>query len=173
MSVEATRRWKEKLAGLVVEAKKVRPTEARLFFLVKAIRGLETTGNRSLFLASGLKTLALRTMDSLGIDEKHIDRSFIRIDPTYKLPDGKAGHVIRKKLVKKFGARKVNDLVVVRTVPVPATTKTVYQLDAERFGLLTAEEKRRWAKIVGKRKVTVGDPPKRAKAGKPRRQKKG
>ena len=174
MAVKPRESWKLKLASLVTKAKRMKSREKRVDFLAKMIRNLETTGNRSFFIAAGLKIVARQAMDSLGIDEKHVgERSFIRVASTYKLPNDDAGHEIRRKLVKKFGAKRVNELITAETVIVPATTKTIYHLDEGLLDELGPDDKRKWAKIVDKRSVAVDDPPERAKKGRPRQKRKG
>lgn len=174
MAVKPKESWKLKLASLVAEAKRMRSREERVDFLAMTIRNLETTGNRSFFIAAGLKIVARQAMDSLGIDEKHVgERSFIRVASTYKLPNNEAGQEIRRRLVKKFGAKRVNELITLETVIVPATTKTIYHLDESLFDELSLDDKRKWARTVDKRSVTVDDPPERAKKGRPRQKRKG
>lgn len=169
MAFELKVRWKKQLKKELARARATRSWQERLDFLGARIRQNETNGKRSLFMAAGEKLLAKRVMEFHRIDEHSVNpRNFMRLDPTYEIPDDEAGRKIRQKLIRRFGARFVNRLVTVEAVEVPATTKTVYHLNEERFDELGPVAKMAWARTVGKSRVTVGHPPKRAREGKPR-----
>jgi hypothetical protein len=159
--------WKKQLKKELARAQAIRSWQERLDFLGARIRQNETNGKRSLFMAAGEKLIAKRIMEFHRIDEHSVNpRNFMRLDPTYEIPNDEAGRKIRQKLVRRFGARFVDRLVTVEVVEVPATTKTIHRLNEERFADLGPVAKMAWARTVGKSKVTVGHPPKRVREGK-------